>query len=86
LIEDPNIDMVMPWFVFVNIPLQQDIIEKLGALNHLYKKPILVGAFGGEYSIRMMDGIEAQGFPVYHSVCDWVSAAKAISWRSQHKL
>lgn len=84
LIDDPNIDVVMPWFVFVNIPLQQDIIEKLGALNHLYKKPILVGAFGGEYSIRMMDGIEAQGFPVYHSVCDWVSAAKAISWRSQH--
>lgn len=85
LIEDPNVDLVMPWFVFVNIPLQQDIIEKLGALNHRYNKPILIGAFGGEYSVRMMDKIEAKGFPVFHSVCDWVSAAKAISWRSQQK-
>lgn len=81
LLQDPNIDIVMPWFVFVNNPLQQDIITKLSLLAGKNDKPILIGAFGGEYSKMMMSEIESLGYPVYHSVRDWVSAAKAISWR-----
>jgi len=81
LLNDPNINIVMPWFVFVNNPLQQDIITKMGELAGNNRKPILIGAFGGEYSKMMMSEIESLGFPVYHSVRDWVSSAKAISWR-----
>jgi len=83
LLEDPNIDIVMPWFVFVNNPLQRDLIIKMGELAGRNQKPILIGAFGGDYSKMMMSEIESLGFPVYQSVRDWASAAKAISWRCE---
>ena len=86
LLDDPNIDIVMPWFVFVNNPLQEDLITKMGELSGNNQKPILIGAFGGEYSKMMMSKIESLGFPVYQSVCDWVSAAKAISWRCDRSV
>lgn len=83
LLEDQNIDIVMPWFVFVNNPITPDLVKKLGELNHRYEKPILAGAFGGEFSMGMMQAIEEQGIPVYHAVPDWISAARAITWRAQ---
>ena len=86
LLDDPNIDIVMPWFVFVNNPLQEDLITKMGELSGNNQKPILISAFGGEYSKMMMSKIESLGFPVYQSVCDWVSAAKAISWRCDRSV
>ena len=33
LLQDPNVDIVMPWFVFVNRPLGEDITQKLGRLS-----------------------------------------------------
>ena len=33
LLRDPNIDIVMPWFVFPDTPLEEDIVQKLGQLN-----------------------------------------------------
>ena len=86
MLEDPNIDIVMAWFVFVNIPLDEDIIQKLGALNKKnYKKPMIVGSFGGDFSSRMASAIESEGIPVYRSVVDWAAAARVISWRSKNK-
>ena len=47
LLKDPNVDIAMPWFVFQDTPLDEDIVQQLGRLGREYDKPILVGAMGG---------------------------------------
>lgn len=80
LLQDPNVDIVMPWFVFVNTPLGEDIVQKLGRLSRQYDKPILVGAFGsGEFTRKMFAAIEAEGVPTFDSVGDWTAAARALA-------
>lgn len=78
MLNDPGIDIAMPWFVFQDTPLAEDIVDKLARLNREYDKPILVGAMGGPYTARMSAAIEAVGVPVYHSVRDWVAAAGSL--------
>lgn len=80
LLEDPNIDIVMPWFVFQNSPLDESIVEVLRRLNRA-GKPIVCGAMGGSYTAKMSEAIEAEGVPVFHSIRDWVSAAQALAFR-----
>jgi 3-hydroxypropionyl-CoA synthetase (ADP-forming) len=80
LLQDPNVDIVMPWFVFVNTPLGVDIVQKLGRLSRQYDKPILVGAFGsGEFTRKMFTAIEAEGVPTFDSVGEWTAAARALA-------
>lgn len=79
LIQDPNVDIVMPWFVFQDTPLEEDIVQKLGRLTRTYDTPILVGCLGGPYTIKMSQAIEAEGVPVYHSVRDWIAAARGVA-------
>jgi 3-hydroxypropionyl-CoA synthetase (ADP-forming) len=86
LLRDPNIDIVMPWFVFQDTPLQEDIVEKLGRLTRAYDKPILVGAMGGPYTHRMSKAIEDVGVPVFHSVSDWVAAARGLTFHTRDDL
>ncbi len=78
LLDDPNVDIVMPWIVFQDTPLDEGIVDALGRLTALGKKPIVCGSMGGEYSRRMSEAIEAQGVPVLHSVRDWVAAAHGL--------
>jgi 3-hydroxypropionyl-CoA synthetase (ADP-forming) len=80
LLRDPSIDIVMPWFVFPDTPLEEDIVQKLGQLNRKYGKPILVGAMGGPYTQRMAKAIEAVGVPVFQSISDWVGAARGLAF------
>ena len=82
LLQDPGTDIVMPWFVFQNSPLDEGIVEVLARLNNA-SKPIVCGAMGGPYTQKMSQAIEAHGVPVFHSVRDWVSAAYALSARSR---
>jgi 3-hydroxypropionyl-CoA synthetase (ADP-forming) len=78
---DPEVDIVMPWFVFQDTPLGEDIVQKLGRLNRSYDKPILVGAIGGgPFTIRMSRAIEAEGVPVFHSVREWIAAARGLAF------
>ena len=79
LIQDPNVDIVMPWFVFQDTPLEEDIVQKLGRLTRTYDTPILVGCLGGPYTIKMSQAIEAEGVPVFHSVRDWIAAARGVA-------
>jgi 3-hydroxypropionyl-CoA synthetase (ADP-forming) len=81
LLDDPGVDIVMPWMVFQDVPLNDDIPEKLGRLNRTAAKPILCGATGGDFTHRMAAAIEAQGVPVFYSVRDWVAAARGIAFR-----
>jgi 3-hydroxypropionyl-CoA synthetase (ADP-forming) len=80
LLKDPNVDIVMPWFVFPDTPLEEDIVQKLERLNRAYDKPIVVGTMGGPYTIKMAKAIEAVGVPVFLSVRDWVAAAHSLAF------
>lgn len=77
--DDPNIDIVMPWFVFQDDPLEETIIDYLGEFSRQKKKPILVGGNGGPYTAKVSAMIEKQGVPVYDDIRNWVAAAAALA-------
>ena len=82
LIQDPNIDIVMPWFVFQDTPLDEGIVDALAELSDTSPKPILCGAMGGPYTGRMGKAIEARGVPLFYGVREWLIAARALSYRA----
>jgi 3-hydroxypropionyl-CoA synthetase (ADP-forming) len=77
--DDPNIDIIMPWFVFQDDPLEETIVNVLASFQRQKKKPILVGAMGGPFTERISERIEDTNVPVYHSVIEWVTAAGALT-------
>jgi 3-hydroxypropionyl-CoA synthetase (ADP-forming) len=77
--EDPNVDIVMPWFVFQDDPLGERIVEYLGEFSKEGRKPLLVGANGGPYTQRMSALIEAHRVPVFDDIRTWVAAASALA-------
>jgi 3-hydroxypropionyl-CoA synthetase (ADP-forming) len=79
LLDDPLVDIIMPWFVFQDTPLDEGIVRVLSDASDRAQKPIVCGAIGGRYTKRISDAIEAEGVPVYHSVRDWVAAAKGLA-------
>lgn len=76
--EDPNVDIIMPWFVFQDDPLDEGIVDVLAELNKDKKKPILAGAIGGQYTAKMVKAIESKGIPFYNEIIPWVRAAAAL--------
>jgi 3-hydroxypropionyl-CoA synthetase (ADP-forming) len=81
--DDPNVDIIMPWFVFQDDPLEENIVEILGTFQKQRKKPILVGAMGGPFTQKISRRIEDANVPVYHSVITWVTSAGALAkWSS----
>lgn len=77
--DDPNIDIIMPWFVFQDDPLEETIVNVLASFQRQKKKPILVGAMGGPFTEKISKQIEEANVPVYHSVIEWVTAAGALA-------
>jgi 3-hydroxypropionyl-CoA synthetase (ADP-forming) len=81
--DDPNIDIIMPWFVFQDDPLEERITEILADFNKQKKKPILVGALGGPFTQKMANELERNEVPVYQSVSTWTVAAGSLAkWAS----
>jgi len=78
-LDDPNVDIVMPWFVFQDDPLEEKIVDILGDLQKKKKKPILVGAMGGPFTEKISKKIEAFNIPVYESVITWITAASSLA-------
>jgi len=78
-LDDPNIDIIMPWFVFQDDPLEETIVNVLASFQRQKKKPILVGAMGGPFTEKISKQIEEANVPVYHSVIEWVTAAGALA-------
>jgi 3-hydroxypropionyl-CoA synthetase (ADP-forming) len=78
-LDDPNVDIVMPWFVFQDDPLEEKIVDILGDLPKQKKKPILVGAMGGPFTEKLSKKIEAFNIPVYQSVITWITAAGSLA-------
>ena len=77
--EDPNVDIIMPWFVFQDDPLEETIVDVLASFQKQKKKPILVAAMGGPFTEKISKQIEDRNVPVYHSVTEWVTAAGALA-------
>jgi 3-hydroxypropionyl-CoA synthetase (ADP-forming) len=84
-IDDPSVDIVMPWFVFQDDPLEETIVDVLASFQKQSKKPILVGAMGGPFTKKISQRIEDANVPVYHSVAEWVTAAGALAKWSRVK-
>jgi 3-hydroxypropionyl-CoA synthetase (ADP-forming) len=77
--DDPNIDIIMPWFVFQDDPLEETIVDVLAGFQSLKKKPILVGAMGGPFTRKIAAEIEKKNIPVYDLVSTWSTAAGSLA-------
>ncbi len=77
--DDPGVDILMPWFVFADDPLEEIIIDYLAAFSKKKSKPILVGGNGGPYTQKISKLIEEKGVPVYDDLRDWCAAASALA-------
>jgi 3-hydroxypropionyl-CoA synthetase (ADP-forming) len=77
--DDPNVDIVMPWFVFQDDPLEETIVDVLASFQKQEKKPMLIGAMGGPFTKKISEKIENANVPVYFSVTEWVAAAGAMA-------
>ena len=77
--DDPGVDILMPWFVFADDPLEEIIIDYLTAFSKKKSKPILVGANGGPYTQKISKLIEEKDVPVYDDLRDWCAAASALA-------
>lgn len=66
LLEDEGVDLLMPFFVFQDSPLGEDIVEVLPEMQR-YGKPILGGHAGGAYSRRLANQLHDAGIPLYPS-------------------
>jgi 3-hydroxypropionyl-CoA synthetase (ADP-forming) len=77
--DDPSVDIIMPWFVFQDDPLEENIIEILSDFNKQRKKPILVGALGGPFTQKMANRLEENQVPVFQSVNTWATAAGSLA-------
>ena len=78
-------DIIMPFFVFQNAPLDESIIERLTSINAKKLKPVICCSTGGVYSEKMGSAIRQAGIPVYTRVCEWVTAASAASKSGRNK-
>jgi 3-hydroxypropionyl-CoA synthetase (ADP-forming) len=77
--DDPNVDIIMPWFVFQDDPLEETIVDVLASFQRQKKKPVLIGAMGGPFTKDISKRIEDANVPVYHSVVEWATAAAAMA-------
>ena len=83
--KDPAVDIVMPWFVFADTPLEETCPALLGELLRKYRKPILGGAAGGPYARKMSAMMEREGIPMYESLTAWTQAARALVLWSRYR-
>jgi len=82
--EENDVDIVMPWFVFQDDPLEETIIQHLANFSKQQKKPLLVGGNGGPYTKKISALIEKEGVPVYDDLRDWTAAASALAQWGKH--
>jgi 3-hydroxypropionyl-CoA synthetase (ADP-forming) len=77
--DDENVDIIMPWFVFQDDPLEETIVDVLAAFQKQKRKPILVGAMGGPFTQQICKRIEDANVPTYNAVISWVTAAGSLA-------
>ncbi len=77
LAKDPNIDILMPFFVFQNTLIDESIVDVMEKINKL-GKPVIGGSAGGPYTKKITDAIESVGVPMYPIAERVVAAAQAL--------
>ena len=77
---EKNIDIVMPWFVFQDNPLDKKIVKYLVNFSKKRKKPLLVGCNGGPYTKKMIKLIEKNKIPVYEDFELLVQVASVLHY------
>ena len=77
--DDENVDIILPWFVFQDDPLEESIVDVLATFQRQKRKPILVGAMGGPFTQKISERIEDSNVPTYLSVTSWVTAAGSLA-------
>ena len=77
--DEKNIDIAMPWFVFQDDPLDEAIVGYLADFQKKKSKPLIVGGNGGPYTEKMIRLIEQHKVPVYQDLRTWVAAASALA-------
>jgi 3-hydroxypropionyl-CoA synthetase (ADP-forming) len=82
LAADPNIGVLMPFFVFQDTPLEEKIVTILGQIAKLGKS-MVVCASGGPYTREMSKRVEALGIPVYETGERAVGAVEALIRQAQ---
>ncbi len=83
-LDDSNVDVLVPWFVFQDTPLDENIINVLDKMNKRQEKPILVGAHGGPYTKKMTKLIQEKGIPVFDQAGKVIAAASALYRYAQY--
>ena len=64
--DEKNIDIAMPWFVFQDDPLEEAIVDHLAAFQKK-EETLLCGGNGGPYTEKMIKLIEKHNVPVYQT-------------------
>ena len=77
--DEKNIDIAMPWFVFQDDPLEETIVDHLADFQKKRQKPLLVGCNGGPYTEKMAKLVEKHNIPVYQDLRTWVASASALA-------
>ncbi|MBP8986375.1 MAG: acetate--CoA ligase family protein [Spirochaetes bacterium] len=78
LMNDDGVDIIMPFFVFQNTPLDETIIEKMKKYSDLQKKPIICCCTEGKYSQHMKERLIHADIPVFKEISHWVVAVYAL--------
>ena len=82
LANDTAVNVLMPFFVFQDTPLDEGIVEVLARIKHS-GKPVICCAAGGSYTRMMSKKIEASGIPVYETAERAVGATHALIRQAQ---
>jgi len=77
LAKDRNVNVIMPFFVFQDTPLDEGIVEVIIEAKE-FGKPIVCGSSGGSYTANQSQRIEKGGIPVYPTPERTVAAAHAL--------
>ena len=78
LLKDPQVDVLIPFFVFQDPTLGERIIDIVADMKD-YRKPIVGGtANGGPYTKRIAGLIEERGVPILSSPEQTISAVRAL--------
>jgi len=75
--KDKHVNVIMPFFVFQDTPLDEGIVEVVIQAKK-FGKPIVCGSSGGSYTAEQSERIERGGIPVYPTPERTVAAAYAL--------
>ncbi len=84
LLSDENIDLLMPFFVFQDTPLDEGILDVLPEMKR-YGKPILGVYSRGIYGREVAKKLQQRGIPFYRSPERAIAVAASMIWLNEYR-